>query len=58
MSVSMTIGSLRATSALAFFSIAGLSLAIAADEVHAQGTFLPTGVEITPTPPQVRLMKR
>ncbi len=49
MPVPKTIGSLRAAGALAFSSIVGLSLAIAADEVHAQGTFLPTGVEITPT---------
>ena len=49
MLVPKTIESLRAAGALAFSSIVGLSLAIAAAEVHAQGTFLPTGVEITPT---------
>jgi hypothetical protein len=58
MSVPKTIGSLRAASALAFSSIVGFSLAIAADEVHAQGTFLPPGWRLPLPPPQARLMKR
>lgn len=51
MPVPKRIESLRAalSGALALSSLAGFSLAIAADEANAQGTFLPTGLEITPT---------